>query len=43
MDKIETDEDHSYFISRLFVHEVFLKDNEPNESRKREPKENRIY
>ena len=24
--EFETDEDHSYFISRLFVHEAFLKD-----------------
>lgn len=26
--EFETDEDHSYFISRLFVHEAFLKDRE---------------
>ena len=26
--EFETDEDHSYFISRLFVHEAFLKEKE---------------
>ncbi len=31
--EFETDDDHSYFISRLFVHETFLKE-EPKESRK---------
>ncbi len=39
--EFETDEDHSYFISRLFVHEVFLKEEEPEHSQKgarREPK-----
>ena len=47
--EFETDEDHSYFISRLFVHEAFLKDEdsernqkgaekEPKRSRKKEPK-----
>lgn len=47
--EFETDEDHSYFISRLFVHEVFLKDEdsernqngaekEPKRSQKKEPK-----
>ena len=47
--EFETDEDHSYFISRLFVHEAFLKENklennqkgaekEPKRSRKKEPK-----
>lgn len=47
--EFETDEDHSYFISRLFVHEAFLKDEdsernqkgaekEPKRSQKKEPK-----
>ena len=47
--EFETDEDHSYFISRLFAHEVFLKEEEsehiqkgaerePKRSQKREPK-----
>ncbi|MCM1498733.1 MAG: AAA family ATPase [Clostridium sp.] len=40
--EFETDDDHSYFISRLFVHEAFLK-KEPKKgaekrSQKREPK-----
>ena len=49
--EFETDEDHSYFISRLFVHEAFLKEKEsvhnrkgteeePKRSQKKEPKEN---
>lgn len=32
--EFETNEDHSYFISRLYVHGAFLKEDEPNESRK---------
>ena len=46
--EFETDDDHSYFISRLFVHEAFLKEEserehkgaekEPKGSRKKEPK-----
>ena len=28
--EFETDEDHSYFISRLFIHEGFLQDTEPH-------------
>lgn len=32
--EFETDEDHSYFISRLFVHEAFLKEEEPERSQK---------
>ena len=32
--EFETDENHSYFISRLFVHEAFLKEKEPKKSRK---------
>lgn len=34
----ETDDDHSYFISRLFIHEAFLKE-EPKRSRKEAEKE----
>lgn len=30
----ETDDDHSYFISRLFIHEAFLKE-EPKRSRRK--------
>lgn len=30
--EFETDDDHSYFISRLFVHETFLKDADKRES-----------
>ena len=37
--EFETDNEHSYFISRLFVHEAFLKEDEPNESRKGAEKE----
>lgn len=33
--EFETDEDHSYFISRLFVHEAFLKEAKSEESRKK--------
>lgn len=36
--EFETDDDHSYFISRLFVHEVFLQE-EPKKSRKGAEKE----
>ncbi len=32
--EFETDDDHSYFISRLFVHELFLKEEELKKSRK---------
>ncbi len=32
--EFETDDDHSYFISRLFVHESFLKEEELKKSRK---------
>ena len=32
--EFETDEDHSYFISRLFVHEAFLKEAESEKSQK---------
>lgn len=35
MYKFETDDDRSYFICRLFVHEAFLKEDERNESRKK--------
>ena len=48
--EFETDEDHSYFISRLFVHEAFFERGrirrEPKGSRKgakKEPKKSRIY
>ena len=37
-------EDHSYFISRLFVHEAFLKEEESNRDQKgvkKEPKRSR--
>ena len=34
MDKFETDDNRSYFISRLFVYEALLKEDEPKESRK---------
>ncbi len=37
--EFETDEDHGYFISRLFVHEAFLKETESEESRKGAKKE----
>ena len=32
--EFETDDDHSYFITRLYVHEDFLKENELNKSQK---------
>lgn len=38
--EFETDDDHSCFISRLFVHEGFLKE-EPKRSRKKELKGSR--
>ena len=44
--EFETDEDHSYFITRLYVHEAFLRENELNKSQKgakKEPKGNRQY
>ena len=51
--EFETDDDHSYFISRFFVHEAFLKDeNERSLSEgkekelkdlEKEPKQNRKY
>ena len=44
--EFETDEDHSYFISRLFVHEAFLKENKLENNQKgaeKEPKLDRIY
>ena len=37
--EFETDEDHSYFISRLFVHEAFLKEAESEKSQKGAEKE----
>ena len=30
MPEFETDDDHSYFISRIFIHEEFKKENEPD-------------
>jgi len=42
--EFETDDAHSYFISRLFMHEAFLKESEPKRSRKgaeKEPKRSR--
>lgn len=44
--EFETDDAHSYFISRLFMHEAFLKESEPKVSRKgvqKDLKENRQY
>ena len=35
----ETDDDHSYFITRLYVHEVFLKESELKKSQKGAEKE----
>lgn len=32
--EFETDDERSYFISRMFIHEAFLKQKEPKESRK---------
>ena len=37
--EFETDEDHSYFISRLFVHEAFLKDEDSERNQKGAEKE----
>ena len=37
--EFETDEDHSYFISRLFVQEAFLKEGKPEYSQKGAKKE----
>lgn len=34
MDKFETDDNRSCFISRLFAYEALLKEDEPKESRK---------
>lgn len=39
--EFETDEDHSYFISRLFVHEAFLKDEDSERNRKGAEKRSR--
>ena len=39
--EFETDEDHSYFISRLFVHEAFLKEAESEKSQKGAEKRSR--
>lgn len=38
--EFKTDDEYSYFISRLFVHKGFLKE-EPERSPKKELKENR--
>lgn len=38
--EFETDADHSYFISRIFVHEAFLKENGMNDSQKGAEKKN---
>lgn len=42
--EFETDEDRSYFITRLFIHEKFatVSDEEPKRSRKKELKESNI-
>lgn len=37
--EFETDDDHSYFISRIFVHETFLKDEESGSNQKGAKKE----
>ena len=39
--EFETDEDHSYFISRLFVHEAFLKEKESKNNQKGAEKRSR--
>ena len=39
--EFETDEDHSYFISRLFVHEAFLKDEDSERNQKGAEKESK--
>ena len=36
--EFETDEEHSYFISRLFVHGVFLQDDRDDNNQNVEPK-----
>lgn len=43
--EFETDEDRSYFITRLFIHEKFatVSDEEPKRSRKKELKESKQY
>ena len=49
--EFETDDDRSYFITRLYVHKEFLKENELSKSRKgaekrsrkKDPKENKQY
>ena len=49
--EFETDDDHSYFISRLFVHEAFLREEKKEReqkgakkrSQKKEPKRNGIF
>lgn len=44
--EFETDDERSYFISRLFVHDAFLKKKEPKKSQKgaeRERRGNRQY
>lgn len=33
MDKFETDDNRSYFISKLFVYEALLEEDEPKENR----------
>lgn len=40
--EFETDDDHSYFISRIFVHEAFLKDEESDSNQKGAKKELKI-
>ena len=37
--EFETDDDHSYFISRLFVHEAFLRSGKKEREQKRAKKE----
>jgi hypothetical protein len=41
--EFQTDEDRSYFITRLFIHEKFaaVSDEEPKRSQKKELKENK--
>ena len=41
--EFETNEEHSYFIIRLYVHEDSLKEKEPKRSQKEEPKGNNRY
>lgn len=41
--EFETDDDHSYFISRFFVHEAFLKDeNERSLNQEKEKESNAL-